>query len=187
MTTKLHVVFKASSETRNWTSVNNLQSNGGVIKDYLISIIRFHKHPYAYIEDIQKMYRTINIHHRKRNLRSIVWKYSKLSAVKTFEFVTFTYGAVSAPFLATRMLIQITRDETHNFCLAASIVMEDFYIEDMQSEEKSLLECTSIKPQLTSMLIRACIKLHNDEIITHNCPLLLKPAMNFKFRNRIFK
>lgn len=159
--TKLRVVFNASSETTNGTSFNSLQLNGGVVQEDLISIMmRFRKHPFAFTADIEKMYRMIDIHPSQRSLQRIVWKDSELSPVKTFELSTITYGTVSAPFLATRTLIQLAKDEGHNFPLAAPIVKDDFYVDDVLSGAKTLPECIEIQHQLTSLLKRAGMRLH---------------------------
>ncbi|GFT28854.1 integrase catalytic domain-containing protein [Nephila pilipes] len=136
--------------------------NGGMVQDELISIMmRFRKHPFAYIVDIQKRYGMINIHPSQRNLQRIVWKDSELCPVKTFELSTVTYGSVSAPFLATQTLLQIAEDEGNNFLLATSIIKEDFYVDDVLSDAKILPKWIEmIEQQLTSMLNRTSMKLH---------------------------
>ncbi|GFT09891.1 integrase catalytic domain-containing protein [Nephila pilipes] len=77
-TTKLRFVFNASNETTNGTSFNSLEINGGLVQvDLILIMMRFRQDPYAYIADIQKMCRMINIHPSQRNLQCIVWKDSE--------------------------------------------------------------------------------------------------------------
>ncbi|GFS87801.1 DUF1758 domain-containing protein [Nephila pilipes] len=123
-------------------------------------MMRFRKHPFAYIADIQKMYGMINIHPSHRILQRIEWKDSELSPVKTFELSTVTYSTVSAPFLATQTLLQFADDEGNNFLFATSIVKEDFYVDDVLSDAKILPEWIEMQQQLTSMLNRTSMKLH---------------------------
>ncbi|GFV00784.1 integrase catalytic domain-containing protein [Trichonephila clavipes] len=57
-TTKVRVVFNASSPTDNGLSLNDIQLNGGVIQDDLYAqMIRFRTFRYALTADIKKMYR----------------------------------------------------------------------------------------------------------------------------------
>lgn len=72
-TTKLRVVFNASSPTNTGVSFNNLQMIGPVVQDDLLSIlIRFRQHKYIIAGDIEKMYRTIVVHPNDRHLQQIV-------------------------------------------------------------------------------------------------------------------
>jgi len=57
-TTKLRVVFDASSKTDTGLSLNDVLMKGPVIQEELIKIItRFRTHKYAFSSDITKMYR----------------------------------------------------------------------------------------------------------------------------------
>ncbi|GFW77058.1 uncharacterized protein TNCV_2724881 [Trichonephila clavipes] len=127
-TTKLRVVFNATNPTSNGLSLNSIQYNGGLVQNDLFTImIKFREHPYAFTADVKMMYRMILIHESQQPLLRILWKESPEDPVKTFEMKTVTYGTVSAPFLATRTLLQLSRDEEKNFPLAAP-VRENFYI-----------------------------------------------------------
>ncbi|GFT12622.1 integrase catalytic domain-containing protein [Trichonephila clavipes] len=111
-TSKLRVVFNASSATTNVYSLKSLQYNGGVAQNVLFSImVRFRKHIFAFIADVQKRYQMIWINPDQRKLQRILWRENMNEPIKTFElstqtFVnsTVTYGTTSAPFLATRTL-----------------------------------------------------------------------------------
>ncbi|GFW49507.1 DUF1758 domain-containing protein [Trichonephila clavipes] len=71
----------------------------------------FREHPYAFTADVKMMYQMILIHESQQPLLRILWKESPEDPVKTFEIKTVTNGTVSAPFLATRTLLQLSRDE----------------------------------------------------------------------------
>ncbi|GFT52518.1 integrase catalytic domain-containing protein [Trichonephila clavipes] len=69
-TTKLRVVFNASSPTDNGLSLNDIQLNGIVIQDDLhAQMIRFRTFRYALTVDIKKMYRMILIDTEQRCLQ----------------------------------------------------------------------------------------------------------------------
>ncbi|GFW53980.1 uncharacterized protein TNCV_1307851 [Trichonephila clavipes] len=121
-TTKLRVVFNATNPTSNGLSLNSVQYNGGLVQNDLFRVmIKFREHPYAFTADVKMMYRMILIHESQQPLLRILWKESPEDPVKTFEMKTVTYGTVSAPFLATRTLLQLSRDEEKNFPLAAPV------------------------------------------------------------------
>ncbi|GFU89954.1 uncharacterized protein TNCV_2438411 [Trichonephila clavipes] len=121
-TTKLMVVFNATNPTSNGLSLNSIQYNEGLVQNDLFTImIKFKEHPYAFTADVKMMYRMILIHESQQPLLRILWKESPEDPVKTFEMKTVTYGTVSAPFLATRTLLQLSRDEEKYFPLAAPV------------------------------------------------------------------
>ncbi|GFY36466.1 uncharacterized protein TNCV_26641 [Trichonephila clavipes] len=62
-----------------------------------------------------------------------------------------TYGTVSAPFLATRTLLQLSKDEEKNFPLAAPILRENFYMDDVLCGAASLMEAKPLKNQLSGI------------------------------------
>ncbi|GFV26019.1 DUF1758 domain-containing protein [Trichonephila clavipes] len=85
------------------------------------------KHIFAFIADVQKMYRMSWINPDQRKLQRILWGENMDEPIKTFELSTVTYGTTSAPFLATRTLKQLALDEAENFPLGSSVVMRDMY------------------------------------------------------------
>ncbi|GFW24455.1 uncharacterized protein TNCV_606961 [Trichonephila clavipes] len=151
-TTKLRVVFNATNPTSNGLSLNSIQYNGGLVQNDLFTImIKFREHPYAFTADVKMMYRMILIHESQQPLLRILWKESPEDPVKTFDMKTVTYGTVSAPFLATRTLLQLSRDE-ENFPLAPLVLRENFYMDDVLCSTASLMEANALKNQLSGIL-----------------------------------
>ncbi|GFV61686.1 uncharacterized protein TNCV_188441 [Trichonephila clavipes] len=160
-TTKLRVVFNATNPTSNGLSLNSIQYNGGLAQNDLFTImIKFREHPYAFTADVKMMYRMILIHESQQPLLRILWKESPEDPVKTFEMKTVTYGTVSAPFLATRTLLQLSRDEEKNFPLAAPVLRENFYMDDVLCGAASLMEAKALKNQLSGILKKGGMELH---------------------------
>ncbi|GFS73631.1 uncharacterized protein TNCV_2246621 [Trichonephila clavipes] len=159
-TTKLRVVFNATNPTSNGLSLNSIQYNGGLVQNDLFTImIKFREHPYAFTAGVKMMYRMILIHESQQPLLRILWKESPEDPVKTFEMKTVTYGTVSAPFLATRTLLQLSRDE-ENFPLAAPVLRENFYMDDVLCGAASLMEAKALKNQLSGILKKGGMELH---------------------------
>ncbi|GFQ83213.1 hypothetical protein TNCT_362441 [Trichonephila clavata] len=59
--------------------------------------------------------------------------------VKIFEMKTVTHGSASAPFLSTKTLLQLSRDEEKRYPLAAPVLRENFYMDDFLSGASSLM------------------------------------------------
>ncbi|GFX43545.1 uncharacterized protein TNCV_509941 [Trichonephila clavipes] len=72
----------------------------------------------AFTTNMKMMYRMILFYESPQPLLRILWKESPEDPVKTFEMKTVTY----APFLATRTLLQLSKDEEKNFPLAAPVL-----------------------------------------------------------------
>ncbi|XP_055527207.1 uncharacterized protein LOC129719822 [Wyeomyia smithii] len=68
--------------------------------------------------DIPKMYRQVQVHKDDRKYQRILWLNAN-NDVGAFELTTVTYGCASAPYLATRTLMQLAKDEAHELPLAA--------------------------------------------------------------------
>ncbi|XP_037931078.1 uncharacterized protein LOC119665895 [Teleopsis dalmanni] len=74
-TTKLRVVFDASSKTTSGQSLNDLLYIGPPVQSELLSILlRFRLPRYVFTTDIEKMYRQILVHPEDRQCQLIVWR-----------------------------------------------------------------------------------------------------------------
>ncbi|XP_062701379.1 uncharacterized protein LOC134285171 [Aedes albopictus] len=133
-TTKLRVVFDASCRTSSGISLNDALMVGPVVQNDLIStILRFRQHRIAVIADVAKMYRMVRVPEEDQHLQRILWRDTPEESVKTFELLTVTYGTASAPYLATRCLKKLGEDNGSTHPIAARVVQEDFYVDDMLS------------------------------------------------------
>lgn len=160
-TTKLRTVFNASTLTSSGKSLNSIQYNGGVIQDDLFSLlVRFRKHLFAFTADIRQMYRMINVDESQRHLQRILWKEDVNEPVKVYQLNTVTYGTVSAPFLAMRTLKQIAIDEGKNFPIAATVLSNDLYMDDILSGANTLEGAKTLQHQLIEILKTAQMSLH---------------------------
>lgn len=131
-TTKLRVVFDASCKTTSGASLNDGLMVGPVVQDDLISIhARFRLHRIGIVADVAKMYRMINMCPPDQKLQLILWRATPDEAIEVFQLTTVTYGTASAPFLATRCLVQLAEDGESTHPVAAKVVRKDFYVDDM--------------------------------------------------------
>ncbi|GFU21862.1 DUF1758 domain-containing protein [Trichonephila clavipes] len=160
-TTKLRTVFNASALTANGKSLNSIQYNAESFRTtFFPLLVRFRKHIYAFTADIRQMYRMIDVDVSQRPLQRILWKGDVNKPVKVYQLNTVTYGMASAPFLAMRTLKQISIDEGENFPLAASVLCDNFYMDDVLSGANSLEVARTLQHQLIDILQTAQMSLH---------------------------
>ncbi|GFW22080.1 uncharacterized protein TNCV_1632121 [Trichonephila clavipes] len=179
-TTKLRVVFNCSSLTDNGISLNDIQYNGGVIQEDLYAqMLRFRTYTYAFTADIKMMYRTILINPKQRNLQRIVWCESEHESPKIYELSTVTYGTVSAPYLAQRTLTQLSMDEEANFPIAASVLRNNLYMDDVLCGAATLEEAIVLRQQLKGILKSAGMELH--KLCANHEKLSPDPEQNYNF------
>ncbi|UYV61031.1 hypothetical protein LAZ67_1003189, partial [Cordylochernes scorpioides] len=131
-TTKLRVVFNASSKTTTGYSLNDILHTGPKLqKDIFPLLLRFRSHPIAISADITKMYRQILVHPEDTPYQRIIWRDESGQSLKEYELKTLTYGTSCAPFLAIRVLKQLAHDEQIRFPTAEAILKSDFYVDDL--------------------------------------------------------
>lgn len=144
--TKLRVVFDASCKTQSGRSLKYVLLVGPVIQQDLFSILsRFRTFRFVINADIAKMYRQVLVCPSQRCLQHVLWWDTPQQELKTFEFITLTYGTAPASFLATRALKKLAEERATLYPLKASIVLRDFYVDDMLSGVSTLDEALELK------------------------------------------
>ncbi|XP_031329398.1 uncharacterized protein LOC116160346 [Photinus pyralis] len=160
-TTKLRVVFDASATTRSRKSLNQTMHVGPRLQEELADIlVRWRKHPVAFTADIQKMYRQINIHEDDQPLQTILWRFNQHQPIQEYQLTTVTYGTTAAPYLATRTLQQLAKDEEKEYPNASRVALTDFYVDDVLTGAQTIEEANQLQQELTAMLDKRGFKLH---------------------------
>lgn len=157
-TTKLRVVFDASSKTSSGISFNDIQHVGPVVQDDLFSILlRYRQYRYAISADVEKMYRQILVQPDLRYLQMILWRDEPSLPLKHYELNTVTYGTASAPYLSTRCLVQLSQD--CNDEKISQLIKENFYVDDFLAGAETEKELSSMINSVTTVLNAACFPL----------------------------
>ncbi|GBL98502.1 hypothetical protein AVEN_111625-1 [Araneus ventricosus] len=160
LTTKLRVVFNSSSPATTGISLNDILMKGDVSADVFQTISRFRRHKFAFITDIQKMYKKILIDPDQQDIQRIVWKTGPNAEVSAYRLKMVTYGMSNAPFLAIRTLQQLAEDEKSRFPLASEILLHVTYMDDIVSGAPDLKSSRGLKSQLRDALQTCGITLH---------------------------
>lgn len=146
-TTKLRTVFDCSAVTSTGKSLNDIQHIGPTVQDDLLTIlIRFRQYKFVVTSDIEKMYRQVYVNNRHRCLQQIFWRSDTSQPIKQYKLNTVTYGMASAPYLATRCLVQLGQECTDKDVRES--ILHDFYVDDYISgheDENTLIQrCKSV-------------------------------------------
>ena len=91
-TTNLRVDFNASNPTTSRKSLSDILLKGQIKKDLYDIMLRFRKHEFVFLDDIEKMYRQILVNPDQRKLLRILWKTEVNAPLETYELNTITFG-----------------------------------------------------------------------------------------------
>lgn len=170
VTSKLRVVFNASQKTDTGYSLNDLMECGPKLhQDLLTLLLGWRLYKYVFTADCEKMYRMILVHEEDQHLQKILWRESNQGPLKEFQLCTVTYGTKAAPFLALRTLKQLADDDAQKYPLAADVIANEMYVDDVLSGSNSIERAQEIQKQLIDMLSGAGLTLRkwssNDQTL----------------------
>ncbi|XP_037823160.1 uncharacterized protein LOC119611586, partial [Lucilia sericata] len=155
-TTKLRVVFDAFCKSSNNTSLNDHLLVGPTVQNDLYSILlNFRKHKIGFTADIEKMYRQVLIHPDDISYQSILWRDSPKDPPITYHLRTVTHGTASAPFLATRTLMQVALDNSQKYPEESNEIINKFYVDDYMSSAPDLESAISRHRTLCTVLSKS--------------------------------
>ena len=155
-TTKLRVVFDASSKTSSLISLNETLMVGPTIqKDLFSALLQFRLNKFAITADVTKMYRQVRVHKDDRIFQLILWRERPEMPIQIFELSTVTYGTAPAPFLAIRCLKEISNIFKDVYPLGSSVIANDFYVDDLLSGADDVETLIQIRKEVIHIL-NAC-------------------------------
>ncbi|XP_017480692.1 PREDICTED: uncharacterized protein LOC108369973 [Rhagoletis zephyria] len=170
--TKVRVVFNASSQTANGTSLNDVLYPGPVLQaDLPILILRWRLYRYVFNSDIEKMYRQIWVNNNHTKYQRIVYRTNPNEPVSLYELKTVTFGINSAPYLAIRTLLQLADDVENSFPIASNILRKCMYVDDVLAGGHSVDSTIKARDEISEVLRSAGFPLRKW---TSNCQEILK-------------
>ncbi|KAH8366853.1 hypothetical protein KR084_002754, partial [Drosophila pseudotakahashii] len=130
-TTKVRVVFNASNKSSNGYSLNDILHTGPVLQsDLTTQILKWRFFRYVFNADITKMYRQILVHPDHTRFQRTLCR-DKEGKLCDYELNTVTFGVNCAPFLAIRVLQQLSQDVRDQYPLASDIISNFMYVDDV--------------------------------------------------------
>lgn len=154
-TTKVRIVFDASSLTSHGTSLNDLLCIGPPLQTDLPAVIlNWRLFKFVFTADIQKMYRCIDMHPDDISYQQILWR-NNTGEVTSYCLNTVTFGTASAPYTAIRVLHQLAEDEKDQFPLASNVLKNEIYIDDIYTGHHTINDALLIRDQVMGALTSA--------------------------------
>jgi hypothetical protein len=152
-TTRVRIVFNASSAGTNGVTLNDALLVGPTLQEDLRDILlRWRTHKIAYVADIVKMYRQIEVDEADRDYQRIVWRSDAQKPIEDYRLISVTFGTACAPYLAIKTLRQVALDEGQECTEAQRIILEDFYMDDLLSGHETEDKAKRNQKEITGIL-----------------------------------
>ncbi|XP_059049420.1 uncharacterized protein LOC131844524 [Achroia grisella] len=153
LTSKVRVVFDSSCKNENGVSLNDSLMVGPTLQsDLRHIIIRWRMHYIGLIADIIKMYRQVRVTDDDAAYQRIVWRNKPENEIIDYELVTVTFGTASAPYLAVKTLHQVALDEEKKYKIAANIVRNSFYMDDLMTGCSTVKDGVELYKEMNNLL-----------------------------------
>ncbi|XP_025420902.1 uncharacterized protein LOC112691005 [Sipha flava] len=160
-TTKLRVVFNASARTSAGISLNDSLYTGPKLQpDIQVVLLRARLWKFIFMADIKQMYRQILIQPSDRDYLRIFWRFSTQSPIDEYHLSTVTYGTSAAPFQALRTLRHLVILNGAEWPLAANILLNDTFVDDILTGADSETEALHRQKELINLCALAQFELH---------------------------
>jgi hypothetical protein len=171
LSTKLRVVFNASSPTTSGYAINQILYSGAKLHLNLFNVlIWFRIFRYVFFADVEKMFRQIKVHPDDWNFQRIVWM-DELKRIIILVLLTVTYGFIFAPWVALRAFEQLIKDEGFRFPLAMPTMKKGRYVDDIFGGEDSIANAQKVVEQVNQLCMAGGFPLkkwvsNNSEILS---------------------
>ncbi|XP_065361992.1 uncharacterized protein LOC135955567 [Calliphora vicina] len=153
VTTKVRVVFNASSKTSNNNSLNDTLYTGPTLQqDLVVLILKWRFYKIVYNADITKMYRQIMLNPTHTPFQRILFRKSVNEPIQDYELQTVTFGVNCAKYLAIRTLHELAKDIQNNHPIASQILRNNMYVDDVLAGGNTIEEAKEGQTQLIAAL-----------------------------------
>ena len=112
-TTKLRVVFDASSKSPNGNSLNDCLLLVPRLQDDVFDILIRFRLQNALSADVAKMYRQVGLDKSDRDFHRILWRDYVTDEIRELRMTRVTYGVASSSYHSTRALQEWQKSWTH--------------------------------------------------------------------------
>ncbi|XP_025262213.1 uncharacterized protein LOC112637209 [Camponotus floridanus] len=172
---KLRVVFNGSQRTASGDSLNRHLLIGANLLPALADVLlRWRRHRFVFVTDIEKMFRQILVHPEDRRFQRILWRPKASGKIQEYELNTVTYGLACAPFLAVRTLHQLAADEEARAPKGATALRHDCYMDDVITGSDTLQHAVALQTELRELCTAGGFPLRkwaaNSEAILEGVP-----------------
>lgn len=165
-TTKLRVVFDASSHGVGSTSLNDhLQTGPKLQADIQDILIRFRLHQIAMVADIEKAFLQIDVEEKDRDalrylwFREVPYRERTSNEITVLRMKRVPFGTTASPFLLAATLYHHLHHVQDDLKGTASILLSSFYVDDLVTGADSIEEATRLHQQALEIMDQAGMRL----------------------------
>ena len=153
--TKLRVVFDASSKTSTGASLNDILVAGPTLHPNLDQVLmKFRTYQVAVSGDVAKMYREVALCENDRHLHRFLWRPETTSPIKDYCMNRVTFGVTSSPYVAVRALQQTAEDFSAPSSKASWHVHNSFYVDDLLAGAADVTSAVKLVQDLREVLAK---------------------------------
>ncbi|XP_064462610.1 uncharacterized protein LOC135373316 [Ornithodoros turicata] len=164
--TRLRVVFDASSHASKSSSLNDHLEKGPKVNSDLVPVLlRFRMNAIALAADIEKAFLQIAINEADRDALRFLWFADvptvnhPLPAVEEWRMTRVPFGTTSSPFLLGDTLQYHLRNAWDDQAHVAAILERSFYVDDLLAGASTVEEAKTIKDTAQALMAEAGMNL----------------------------
>lgn len=164
-TTKVRVVFDASSSSIKGRSLNdNLEAGPNFNEDMLSLLLNFRKEKVALVGDVEKAFLQIAIHEDDRDaLRFLWWKHDAegglTNEVETWRMTRVTFGTTPSTFLLAATIQHHLGQMKDEFPMTTKKLMKGIYVDDVIFGADTVEEAVKLYKESKEIFRRASMNL----------------------------
>lgn len=164
-TTKLRVVFDASSHEEGTPSLNDCLLTGPNLNPDLMSVlIKFRLHEVAYMADIKKAFLQISLTERDRDAVRFLWftgppTPEKETSLRMLRMTRVVFGASSSPFLLAATIRKHLRQYEAEHPKVVEIISSSLYVDDFISSSSEVTEAYTVTKTAKNIMSEAGMEL----------------------------
>ncbi|XP_077259080.1 uncharacterized protein LOC143895662 [Temnothorax americanus] len=148
--TKCHTVVLADL---NGVSLNDVLRSGPKLQtDIVVILLRFRVGRVALTADVKQMFLRILVERGQCDYQRIVWRFSENDPILDYLMLTVTFGLTCSPFLAIACLLKLATEGKVGYPLAAAVLEESVYVDDVVASAESEGEARELQRQLQALL-----------------------------------
>ena len=158
LTTKLRVVFDASSHATGCQSLNDCLMTGPNLNPELLSILlKFRQHKVAFMADITKAFLQISIREQDRDALRFLWtddlpKIHEKVNIRILRITRVPFGASPSPFLLAATIRNHLMKYQQLYPTVTSTLDKCLYVDDLICSAPSVQEAASLSMQAKAIL-----------------------------------
>ncbi|XP_077560569.1 uncharacterized protein LOC144175361 [Haemaphysalis longicornis] len=166
-TTKLRIVFDASSHSTDANSLNdNLDSGPNLNPDLVRLLLNFRSHPVALVADAEKAFLQISVAPEDRDALRFLWFARKpendkpLPQIAAYRMTRVPFGTTSSPFLLAATLQCHLEKMEQQYPETAKMLKNCIYVDDVLCGASSEEEAVKVYGEVNRIFAAASMRLH---------------------------